>query len=296
MRNAGYDYEERIGTEADGRRLLDHLAARYAHSDAAAWRARIAEGRVLLDGVPVAVETVVRRGQRLTWRRPPWDEPAAPAAFAVLFEDDDVLAVAKPAGLPTLPGGGFLEATLLGRLRTARPGSAPLHRLGRWTSGVVLCARTPLARRELARQWRAGGMRKRYRALAGGSPADDAFAIDAPIGPVPYPPLGTLHASDPAGKPARSRVLVVRRRDGEFLCDVEIDSGRPHQIRIHLAVAGHPLVGDPLYGPGGRPAEGCRALPGDPGYLLHATELEFVHPRGGRRVVVRAGLPRALRD
>ena len=98
------------------------------------------------------------------------------------------------------------------------------------------------------------------------------------------------------GWPSFDEVLVLERREGAFLCDVRIATGRPHQIRIHLAAAGHPLVGDPLYGPGGTPLDGSRALPGDPGYLLHAAELRIVHPRTGRELDVSCAPPPLLRE
>lgn len=293
--NRGYDYRERLGAEAEGDALLDYLARRYRHSSAAEWKTRIESGRVLIDSRPARVDSVIRRGQILVWRRPPWSEPDAPASFAVLHEDEELLAVAKPAGLPTLPGGGFLSATLLHQVRARAADAVPLHRLGRWTSGVVLFARTLQARRELSRQWAAREIGKRYRALACGEPARREFSVTTPIGPVPHPLLGSVHGASPEGKPSMTSIAVIQRREDAFLCDVRIATGRPHQIRIHLAWAGHPLVGDPLYAAGGLPAPGCTALPGDPGYRLHAAELEFRHPRTGRTVTIECAPPPALR-
>lgn len=293
--NDGFEYRERLGPEAEGERLLAYLARRYRHSSTSQWRARIESGRVLVDATPAVADAVLRRGQTLVWRRPPWEEPDAPASFAVLYEDATLLAVAKPAGLPTLPGGGYLQATLLHRVRAYAPDAAPLHRLGRWTSGLVLFAKTPSARADLTRQWAAEGVRKRYRALAAGDPDRREFTVDRPIGPVPHPVLGTVHAAASDGKPAASRVIVLERRAQGFLCDVFIATGRPHQIRIHLAAAGHPLVGDPLYGAGGVPAPGCRVVPGDPGYRLHAAELGFRHPRTGAGVTLECAPPPLLR-
>ena len=293
-RNAGCDYSEWLSPEADGRTLLDYLAQRYAHSGREAWAARIEAALVLLDSRPATVGAVLRRGQRLTWRRPAWEEPEAPVAFAVLYRDDQLLAVAKPAGLPTMPGGGYLQSTLLHRVREYDPHAAPLHRLGRWTSGVVLCGRTREARAELTRMWNTTEVTKRYRALAVGDPVRDEFGIDAPIGPVPHPLLGSVHAATPEGKPATTRVAVLERREDAFLCDARIATGRPHQIRIHLAAAGHPLVGDPLYSPGGAPAPGCRALPGDHGFHLHAASLSFPHPRTGAAINIRCAPPPLL--
>jgi 23S rRNA pseudouridine1911/1915/1917 synthase len=283
-RNEGFEYRERI--EVEGEELLDYLSRSYRHSSRSEWRERIEAGRVLLDSNEVGPRTVLRPGQTLVWRRPPWEEPDAPTGFTVLFEDEALLAVAKPAGLPTLPGAGFLENTLLSRVRAHAPEASPAHRLGRFTSGVVLFAKTPAARAELTRQWEARTVHKRYRALASGDAQRLNFTVAEPIGPVPHALLGTVHAVSQSGKPASSRVEVLEQRTGSFLCDVRIETGRPHQIRIHLAAAGHPLVGDPLYMAGGVPPPGCRALPGDPGYHLHAAELTVRHPDTGDPLTV----------
>jgi len=285
-RNDGFTYRERLGPEAESRTLLTYLGYRYRHSSQSEWTERIEAGDVLVDARPVAKDVVLRRGQELVWRRPPWDEPDAPLAFAVLYEDDDLLAVGKPAGLPTLPGANFLQHTLLHQVRRHAPEAVALHRLGRWTSGLVLFALNRFARAEMARQLRAREIRKRYRALACGDPPWDSITVDRPIGPVPHVLLGFVHAAADNVKASASRIEVLERRAGAFLCDVSIATGRPHQIRIHLAAAGHPLVGDPLYVAGGVPALDTRVLPGDPGYLLHAAEAAFRHPCDGRDLVL----------
>ena len=292
--NGGFDYQERLGQDAVGQLLLGYLTRHHPHSNAEEWSQRITAGLVLIDGEPADRSSALQPGQRLTWRRPPWVEPEAPASFETLYEDDDLLAVSKPAGLPTLPGAGFLENTLLHLVRRKTPEAAPLHRLGRWTSGVLLFARTRRSRNELSRQWAARQIGKLYRALACGKPAQDEFTVSIPIGPVPHPTLGTVHAADPAGKPAQSRVSVIERRPEDFLCDVTIATGRPHQIRIHLAAAGHPLLGDPLYAVGGGIIPGTQAVPGDPGYLLHAAELRFRHPKDEREVTISCPPPASL--
>jgi len=293
-RNDGYVYEERIPASRAGRTLLDHLGRAWPHSGEEEWRRRIERGLVRVDGCAADPDVLLRANQVVTWSRPPWEEPDVPGAFRVLYEDTDLLAVAKPAGLPVLPGAGFLRNTLLARVRERDPAAVPVHRLGRWTSGLVLFARTAEARSAVSRSWRTRQVRKEYRALCSGTPAFDERTIDTPIGPVAYPPLGTLHAASPAGKPASSRFTVVERRDGAFLADVVIDTGRPHQVRIHAAAAGHPLVGDPLYVAGGRPAPDGNALPGDPGYLLHAARLVLPHPASGRRLDLRSEPPSPL--
>lgn len=299
--NHGHTYREQIGPQAAGRAVLQHLAARFEHAGEAQWRERIAAGQVLLDGAPTSATAALRPGQWLSWARPPWVEPEAPLDAAVLFEDALLLAVAKPRGLPTLPGGGlYLEHTLLAVVRRRAPEASPMHRLGRDTSGVVLFTRTAAAAGVVQAAFRGRRIDKTYLALCAGHPARDRFTVEAPIGEVAHPLLGTLHAAAPGGRHARSHVRVLERRGPPggppcALAEVVIETGRPHQIRIHLAHAGHPLLGDPLYGPGGVPLPGSTALPGDPGYLLHALRLGFDHPADGRRLVIECPPPPPLR-
>lgn len=292
--NDGYEYSEQLGADADGQTLLAYLSAHYRHTSSAEWAARIAAGQVLVDMAPAHAESLLRSGLQLVWQRPPWSEPDAPRSFIVIYEDEDLLAVAKPAGLPTLPGANFLQATLLHLVQTYAPDAAPVHRLGRWTSGLVLCARNPQARASLMRQWSAKTVGKRYRTLAAGIPEWNELTIATPIGPVPHALLGSLYAASARGKSALSHVTVLERRADSVLCDVRIATGRPHQIRIHLAAVGHPLVGDPLYVAGGLPASDTQALPGDAGYQLHSAELSFFHPRTERELVIACDPPALL--
>lgn len=295
--NHGYSHQEQIGPEGAGLPVAVHLARRHVLATEEEWRCRIRSGQVRLEGREAREDELLQAGQRLVWIRPPWIEPEVPLATAILHEDEDLLAVAKPSGLPTLPGGGeFFTHTLLALVRRRHPDASPMHRLGRGTSGLVLFARTAAARQPLQAAFQAAATRKVYRALCQGHPALDAFEIAAPIGQIAYAPLGTLHAATPAGKASLSQVRVVERRADATLVDVEIATGRPHQIRIHLAWAGHPLVGDPLYGHGGVPAPGATAVPGDLGYLLHAWLLELDHPRTGARLSLACQPPPPLRE
>jgi len=286
--NAGFLYRERIDRRGAGQRVLDYLADRYRHSARERWMEHLAAGRVTLDGVAARGDELLRRRQRLTYFREPWEEPTAPLAFEVLATGPGWVAIDKPSGLPTLPGGGFLEHTLLHQLRRQHPTASPLHRLGRFTSGVVLCVLDRPTAARLTALFVERSVYKRYRTLASGSPVLDRFDVDVAIGPVPYPPLGTLHAASADGRPALSTVAVVERGADRFLADVVIATGRPHQIRVHLAAAGHPLVGDPLYQSGGLPDPDGAAVPGDGGYLLHAAELRV------EEILVRAALPAQL--
>jgi 23S rRNA pseudouridine1911/1915/1917 synthase len=286
--NLGCTYRHQVGMRmADApATLVDYLARVFAHSDATAWRARVACGEIDVDGRRAEGDAALRAGQLITWRRPPWDEPEVPMGWRVVFEDDWLLAVDKPSGLPTMPAGGFLEHTLLLLVRRERPGASALHRLGRSTSGLVLFARDHESAARLSRAWREHRVAKRYRALASGIVGWETRDIDVAIGPVAHPRLGSVHAASAGGRPAQSTVRVVERRAGTTLVDVDIRTGRPHQVRIHLAWAGHPLEGDPLFVAGGVPRADDPALPGAGGYLLHASRLAFDHPLTGSPTVL----------
>ncbi len=278
--NNGFEYREQIDNRGSGLTVLAYLTRNRRHSSGAVWQGRLEAGQIFIDGRPVGPGAILKNGQLLLWRRPPWDEPDAPLVYSILHEDEDLLAVAKPCGLPTLPGGGFLDRTLLALVRKNHPEADPLHRLGRGTSGIVLFARTARARSDVCAAWRRKEVSKIYRGLAAGCPDEDNFIIDAPIGPVPHLKIGTVNAACPDGKFALSRISVLERRGDASLLEIGIETGRPHQIRIHLSFAGFPLVGDRLYAAGGviRDPE---TLPGDIGYLLHAERLCFSHPATG---------------
>jgi len=287
-------YRERVPLGLANRSALAYLTERRRHSTEATWRERLAAGQVRLDGRVATATDVVEPGQELAWSRPPWHEPQAPMTFAVLHRDEHLLAVAKPRGLPCVPSGGYLTHTLLHVVRERFQDATPLHRLGRGTSGLVLFARTREARSRLSAAWREGAVTKIYRALAAGVPGWSELTIEAPIGPVSHPRLGSVHAATRDGRPACTQVRRLAIRDGNAIVEARIPTGRPHQIRIHLAAAGHPLVGDPLYAAGG----GLRTDPGLPvvlGCHLHAQRLVFEHPVSGRRIELECAPPPLLR-
>ena len=287
--NKGYTYRDRVLIADRGFSVAAFYAHYYTHSTEDEWRARILAGQVLLNGRVPSPNDMLARGDLLAYRRPPWEEPEAPTDFGSLYEDKDVLVLAKPSGLPVLPGGLFLENTLLHLVR-ARYGRecSPVHRLGRGTSGAILFSRNAAAARVLTRAMKERRIVKVYLALASGTSMPDGFAIHAPIGPVPYRLPATVHAYRADGRLSVSYVRVLRRfKDREAtLLEVTIPTGRPHQIRIHLSYAGFPLIGDPLYEKGGLPRPGAEddedaPTPGRTGYLLHSWKIRFPHPSKG---------------
>ena len=291
MLNRGYAYTTIISRKYPGQTLLSHLASLYPHSTPQAWQEKLDNGEVTLNGVTATGSESVVSGQTLVWKRPPWIEPDAPRRFEVLFQDAHLLAVNKPNGLPTLPGGGFLENTLLRLVQKRCPHANPVHRLGRSTTGIVLFAKTPQAASKLMAHWNTPKVQKIYRALAQNIARHDAYEILTPIGLVPHPLIGAVWAAKQSGKPSRSWAKVISRGTSTTTFEVSLNSGRPHQIRIHLASIGHPLVGDPLYGITGQPLETCPGLPGDGGYFLHAQFLKFDHPITEERIELEAALP-----
>jgi 23S rRNA pseudouridine1911/1915/1917 synthase len=321
--NRGYVYRAAVGAADEGRSVLAFHVARFRHSNEAAWRESIELGRVLVNGRRAAADDPLRAGDELEFHRPPWTEPDAPETFGVAFEDEHVLVVVKPAGLQVLPAGPFSSRTLLELVRSSDPArlaAAPAHRLGRGTSGLIAFGKTAAARSSLARQFRELTLVKTYLAWVEGARLPVSFAARQPIARVPHGPL-QIHVAAEQGKASLTRVRVLRRvaadrwdgagdgigkgaatagdprgddapDDGgasvheRALVAAQPITGRPDQIRIHLAAAGAPIVGDPLFGPGGTPKSDLP--PGVGGYLLHAAALSFSHPVTGVRIRLRS--------
>jgi 23S rRNA pseudouridine1911/1915/1917 synthase len=344
--NRGHTYRDRVGPEAAGLSICAFYAARYRHSGELLWQQRLVRGEIAWNGQRSRVDGPLAAGDRLAWHRPPWQEGAVPALPVPLFDNGDLLVFNKPSGLPVLPAGGWLEHTVLGQLErqvaaglleSAAGVPRPVHRLGRFTSGLLLCARRPATRAWLSALLREsselgdhlptaagvsspsppGPCRKTYRALlqppGSASPLlalapGATLELATPIGRRPHARLGTVWAaalpaqaavadaqpacSDGPVLPARSVLTLLERRPQAWLVEVAIATGRPHQIRIHTAAAGAPLLGDPLYGPGAVPQD--QALPGDGGYALHAHRLQLPLV-DGTLLGLEAPLPEALR-
>ncbi|WP_036486096.1 RluA family pseudouridine synthase [Myxosarcina sp. GI1] len=301
--NQGWIYRERVNKFDAGQTILSYYNSKYRHSSKEEWRERIIKRQILLDESPATPETKLTAGQKLAYHRPPWNEPPVPLDFTVLYEDSDLLAIAKPKGLPVLPGGGFLEHTLWWQLQQkySQPIPVPVHRLGRGTSGIMLLARSHLAKSSLSHQLRTNSIDKVYLALVSGTDIPQHLIISDHIGKIPHSSLGYIYGATSQGKSARSECRVLSRQSDRTIVEVTIFTGRPHQIRIHLAAAGFPLLGDPLYLPGGKPRlissiseDKKLPVPSDCGYYLHAYRLGFTHPRSGDKITLECKPPLEL--
>jgi 23S rRNA pseudouridine1911/1915/1917 synthase len=224
---------------------------------------------------------------------PPGDPAPAECPFAVLYEDDDLLAVDKPAGLVAHPAYRHPDGTLYDAIvarQTARGEARPwlLHRLDRDTTGVVLLAKTVPARRALVRQFEQRNVHKWYLALVSGCPTTASDTITQPLRRDPLDRRRVV--VDPAGQPAETRYRVLAADTARALLLAEPRTGRTHQIRAHLAWLGHPLLGDPTYADAS-----ASTAPGAPArHLLHAWALAVRHPASGAPLHLVAPLPADL--
>ncbi len=291
MKNSGYVYRDRVKNNRNGWTVLDFYTRNYPRFSRETWLKRIQSGQILREGKPLKRDDNLYAGDFLSYFRPPWVEPDVPTKFDILFEDAHLLVVNKPSGLPVLPGNVYLENTLLALVRKRfSPELSPIHRLDRPTSGAVIFAKTHESRRFLSMAIQKGEIRKTYLAVAEGDTMPTSFVVTAPIGPVFHPVSGAVSAVIKNGRPSKTCFRVMKRCGNRAFIMAFLKTGRPHQLRIHLAVAGCPLVGEEFYGTGGLPCPDA-VQPGEGDFLLHAWRLRFFYPINGQRLTVTAPLP-----
>jgi len=287
------------------------LALIKRHPELSRRRARdvIEKGQVTVGG-RTALESglLVELGAEVAWDPNLKARSRARSSLRLLYEDDDVLVVDKPAGLlavPTAPDARDEDTALarmreyVARRRPRRPYVGVVHRLDRDTSGALAFALSPPARAALRDLFRAHRMERRYAALVEGVPSDDEGQVDAPIYDVYEAGRRRLARPGEPAHEARTRWRVVERFRAGALLEVELETGRQHQIRLHLATLGLPIVGDQVYGHAPRwwPQRGrsARNTIAAPRQMLHARHLAFVHPITGIRVEAESPLPADFR-
>jgi 23S rRNA pseudouridine1911/1915/1917 synthase len=286
--------------ECDGWRLDHFLKRRIGRLSRTKIQRIIREQITFSDGRLARPASAVRAGEVLLLRRPAPIEPEVPRTFGILYEDADVMVIDKPAGLPMHTTAKFWKNTLTALLRELYP-DEPIqmaHRIDRETSGVLLLARTPQAASFLTLAFAHREVEKTYLALVKGAPPDEG-KIDQPIRLLDTPSR-VMMGPAPDGLPAITRFRVVRRFAAHALCEASPETGRQHQIRVHMASLGHPLVGDKLYGASeelfmrscdeGVSPELLEIFDGIARHALHAHRLTFPHPRTRRPMTVECPL------
>lgn len=250
----------------------------------------------------------VQGGETVLLVRPPFEEPNVPLRFDVLYEDDAILSVDKPSGLPVHPSATYHKNTLTFLLRERFGSDAPriAHRLDRETSGLLLCAKTLDAERKLKHAFEHRRVAKQYLAIVRGEIEPDEGTIDIPLERAKEGLHVLMQTCErPQGYPAVTDFRVVARRSGATLVSLAPQTGRQHQLRVHLSAAGFPILGDKLYGPeGAQPfldyiesgltGELVERL-GHPRHALHAHRLTFPHPVSERLMTLDAPLPEDMR-
>jgi 23S rRNA pseudouridine1911/1915/1917 synthase len=308
----------------DGRKRLDQFLAASLEVSRARVQQLISEEKVLVNEAPARASLKLQGGERIAVfgpaARPPLRAIAEEIPLDIAYEDDDLAIVNKPAGMMVHAGAGATDdarnrGTLVNALvhhfsnlsgvgGETRPGI--VHRLDKETSGLIVVAKTDDAHRKLASQFSRREVKKKYVALVHGWMKKDSGTVSAAISRdrVRRTRMTTRHSE---GREAISHYNVARRLNTPFgkfsLIEVKIDTGRTHQIRVHMASLGHPIVGDTLYGAprelrAGR-TRGKLAVPGAislPRNFLHAAELDFEHPRSGARIVLTSPLSVELQE
>ena len=281
-------------TAEEGR--LDAVIARMTGEPRADVQRAIATGNVQVDGEPRPKSFRLRGGERVTIEIER-DEPLAAEGppVPIRYQDDHLLVIVKPAGVVTHPTAGRRSGTLVNRLLgmgvplapaggSLRPGI--VHRLDVGTSGLMVVAKTDEAYEALRSMFGVHAVQRGYLALVRGAVANDSFAVDAPLGRR----AAKIVVDATEGREAETGFEVRERLDGVTLLEAVPRTGRTHQIRVHLAAIGHPILGDRAYGGGGDDAR--RAGLERP--FLHAWRLAFIHPVAGERVALREDLPEDL--
>jgi 23S rRNA pseudouridine1911/1915/1917 synthase len=291
-----------VTPETAGRRLDALLAEIQPGLSRAQARRLIEQGQVTVSGARAKPSHRVRVGERIEGRVPgPEEAGLEPEAIAlsVVYEDADLIVIDKPAGLVVHPAPGHARGTLVHALLhhcrdlsgvggVARPGI--VHRLDKGTSGLLVAAKHDRAHRSLAAQFKLHSIEREYLAVVRGTPRAQSGSIRAPIGRHPTD-RKRFSTRVSGGRTAVTHWSVERRFATHTLLRVRLETGRTHQIRVHLASIGLPVEGDPVYGGGRRSA----ALPGIERPALHAARLGFDHPTSGERLRFESGLPDDLR-
>jgi 23S rRNA pseudouridine1911/1915/1917 synthase len=287
-----------VPAECAGWRIDAALAKLFPEHSRSRLQAWLKDGLIRVDGGLLAPKCKVYGGERIEFDAaavlslPALEGAAEDIALTVVYEDELLVVIDKPAGLVVHPGNGNASGTLLNALLhhaaqlAAIPRAGIVHRLDKETSGLLVVAKTLTAQTELVRQMQARSVKRHYLALALGQVERDG-TVDAPLGrhPVQRTKMAIVRAG---GKEARTHYAVLERFAKATLLECRLETGRTHQIRVHLASIKHPLAGDPVYG---KAKSGDGRLDAFPRQALHAWRLALRHPAGGEEMAWESPLP-----
>jgi len=285
-----------VEAEAAGQRIDRFLSGEDTGLSRSALQGLVAEGHVLCNGKSIAKSLKLKAGDTILLEIPdakPIEAVPQDIPLDIVYEDDHLLVVNKPKGMVVHPAPGNPDGTLVNALLWHCKGSLSgiggeirpgiVHRIDRDTSGLLIAAKNDYAHQALATQLQDHSLYREYEAVCVGGLREDGGTVDAPIGRHPTD-RKKMCVDWKNGRPAVTHWTVLERFPGYTHIQCRLETGRTHQIRVHLASIGHPLLGDVVYG-------AKKPVPGLAGQCLHARRLSFVHPRTGERVTVECPLP-----
>lgn len=290
-----------INEKNAGLRIDSYLSQHFLFCSRHQWQKRLISKEVFVNQLPVKASYKLRAGDQLTYFYPQEKEPLVDKSIRLLWEQDGIAAIYKTSNLPMHEAGAYKAHTFDNVLREMMgPQWAAIHRLDRETSGIVLCGNTHEIREALSQELRNKDFEKFYLAIVIGTPSESKWTVDQPIGDDPHTSFRVKKWVIPEGYPSQTYFEVLRQKPGFALLKVQPKTGRTHQIRVHSAWSGYPLIGDKRYSPDERiylhyldhgfdetVASACHF----DRLCLHATALHFTHPITKMRCEISTPLP-----
>ncbi|MBI4977022.1 MAG: RluA family pseudouridine synthase [Spirochaetes bacterium] len=300
-------HESIVDLDGIGERIDHYLGRRFTYHSRTEWQSIIEQGVVRLNGIIPKSRQRLKKGDRVVYQIHDLIEPVVDKRVRILYDDGDIIACNKPADLPVIPSGKYHHNTLYGIMcKKLKLSPRLVNRIDRETSGIVLMARTEQGARLMQNIIATGKIHKIYAVIVKGEVKRKSFIVRGNIGRVQDPQYRMMQAFTPEGKYSRTDFRLVAQKNGYALLLCRIHTGRTHQIRVHLREEGLSVVGDKVYGAKGAEIFQMFLKEGNsdnvlrevdlPRQALHAFKLCFIHPKTGERLVIKAPLPKDMRE